>query len=85
MAETNVRQRLNPHDAIQLAQAAILQNPAHRGQVTNRDRAILQRGVALSPNLVQRPLQFDRFRATRFDYRLHFNTADQFVDLKAIM
>ena len=85
MTERNVRQRLNPNDAIQLAQAAILQNPTHRGQVTNRDRAILQRGVALSPNLVQRPLQFDRFRATRFDYRLHFNSTDQFVDLTAIM
>ena len=55
------------NEGVQLAQAAILQNPAHRGQVNAHDRAILRRGVALSPNLVQRPMQFDNSRATRFD------------------
>ena len=85
MAERNIRQRLNNNEGITLAQAAIPRPFIHRGQVTNRDRAILQRGVALSPNLVQRPLQFDRFRATRFDYQLHFNTPNDQVDLSSVM
>ena len=85
MAERNIRQRLHINQGITLAHAAIPRPVVHRAQVTNRDRAILQRGVALSPNLVQRPLQFDRFRATRFDYQLHFDTPNDQVDLSPVM
>ena len=72
----NIRQRLYANEGVSLAQAAIPRPVVHRGQVTNRDSAILQHGVALSPNLVQHPLQFDHFSATRFDYQMHFNTAN---------
>ena len=76
MAEGNARQRMLANEGLQLAQALIPVHAVHRGQVNHCDRAILQRGVALSPNLVQRPLQFNCFRATRFDYRLNFNISN---------
>ena len=85
MDARNIRQRLHNTEGITLAQAAIPRPVVHRGQVTNRDRAILQRGVALSPNLIQRPLQFDRFRATRFDYQLHCDSPNDQVDLSSVM
>ena len=45
----------------------------------------MQCGVALSPKLLQRPLQFDHFRAVRFDYQMYFNTPNNQVDLHAVM
>ena len=73
MAERNARQRMLANEGLQLAQALTPVSAVHRGQVNQRDQAILQCSVVLSPNLVQRPPQFDRFRATWFDYRLNFN------------
>ena len=55
MAQRNVTQRMLENEGLQLVQAAILVSPAHHGQVHARDYALLRRGVALSPNLAQRP------------------------------
>ena len=67
-----IRERLYATEGVSFAQTAIHQLAVHCGEVTNRDRAILQHGVALSMNHLQHPLQCDLFRATRFDYRLYF-------------
>ena len=45
----------------------------------------MQCGVALSPKLLKRPVQFDCFRAARFDYQMYFNTPNNQVDLHAVM
>ena len=45
----NIRKRYYANEGASLAQAAIPRPAVHRGQVTNRDRAILQRGVTLPP------------------------------------
>ena len=49
------------NEGLQLAQAVIPVCGIHRSEVNQRDRAILQRGVYLSPNVVQKPLQFNHF------------------------
>ena len=54
-------------------------NFAHCGQGNACDRAIL------SPDLVQRLVQFNHFRATCFDYRLHFNITSNHIYLTAVM
>ena len=85
MTERNIRQRLYANEGVCLAQATIPQPAVHCEQVTNPDRAILQRGVARSPNLVQHPLQLDCFSTTRFDYQMHFNTIYVQINLSAVM
>ena len=49
------------NEGLQLAQAVIPVCGIHRSEVNQRDRAILQRGVYLSPNVGQKPLQFNHF------------------------
>ena len=64
-----VRQKILDNEDVQRAQAAIMVHPFHHG-------------AALSPNLVQRPVQLDNFPATCFDYQHHFK--DQ-MDRTAVM
>ena len=73
------------NEGLQLAQASIMVNPDHRGQVNARERAIRCRGVALCPNLVPSPMQFSHFCATRFAYQLHFSIPNDHMDLTAVI
>ena len=41
--------------------------------------------MCLSPNLVQRPVQYKHFRATHYDHRLSFVHAEDAIDLTAVM
>ena len=68
-----MRQRVLQDEGITLAQDATLETPVHRGTLTGRDRAILRQGVGSSPSLVQRPVHFDNFSATRYAFFTHFH------------
>ena len=47
--------------------------------------AVWSCGAALSPNLVQTPVQYDNFRATCFECQMEFNNQNIFMDLSAVM
>ena len=73
------------NEGLKLAQAVIPVCGIHRSEVNQCDRAILQRGVYLSPNVVQKPLQFNHFWATCFDYHKNINMPSDQMDLSAVM